>query len=324
MNKTLTILGSFLLLIIISCNDDKKTFKRKNYLKEFSKTKNQTFQLDSVDLIVGKKGTKIYFNISNFNVSKYDTITAKLKEFYTFDELVYNDIHTITDKNELLESSGVIYIAFFKGDKKIALKKGHSVKIEFPEQKLKNNNIYIGQRDAIQGFLWKEEKQKDTIIRINKGTQRNPLIIELEMRKDSIKNYDDIITSTNNNIIALDNFSDSIAFSSKLGWINIDRIITEDYQISFELKSSMKKINEFSCYFIYENLNSFINDYRPKDSLQFKDIKIKGQTFLVILGNDGEDFFLEKINLNELNTRSKIQLNLKKTSKKEFTELLIN
>jgi len=314
------VVGIIFLIIVASCNNEKEIYNPKNHLEKFSKSKIQIFDLNTLQSrkIVGDLGTIIYYNRNDFNVSENDTIKLKLRELYSFEELIINNLQTVTNKNELLESSGVIKVNFFVGDKEIYLKKGHSLTIEFPENKLKDNALYIRKKDTINVFSWVLEEQTDTVISVNKGTKYAPIKVEVKISKDSINKY-------NTYDIQLDTIQEkfrNIAFFSNLNWINIDKIVQEDYRISFQLNSNIKNLNNYSIYIVYDNLNSFLSEHRSPNDLNFENIKIKNKTYLVVLANNKEDFYSDKVLLNNLINNKEIELDLKRTTEDNFVQLL--
>lgn len=114
--KNLTILICILLIfgLFTNCEREKQEFQPTNHLQKFSQVESQIFELDNTSwqLVRGKLGTEIYFVRDNFEIEENHKITLELKEFYDSEELLYNNINTITNKNELLESNGVIFIDF--------------------------------------------------------------------------------------------------------------------------------------------------------------------------------------------------------------------
>ncbi len=140
MKNLLTIsIISLILAFSISCKDDKKVeLKPENYLQELNEVELQIFELDTISFskIEGKNGTEIWFKREAFEVNDNQKITVQLKEFYDFKELIFNNINTITNKGELLESSGVIYLDFLADGKSLKLKENNRIGVKFPENRL--------------------------------------------------------------------------------------------------------------------------------------------------------------------------------------------
>ncbi|CAM1363554.1 conserved protein of unknown function [Tenacibaculum soleae] len=318
-----------LLFILKSCKRDKIELNPKNHLSEFIKTKVQKFDLDTLEFfeIKGENGTKIKFERRDFELSKNEKVTAKLIEIYDFNEILYNNINTITENGELLESSGVINIEFETKGKKLSLKDNSTLVIEFPKDILNKNKLFTAKLDNHNQFEWIEEKQKDTLFSITIG---GGLWHTKTISKDSISHYKEInLKATGFETIqeawptynAIDKLN-SIGIFKNLGWINVDRIIEPDSYKTFELISNNQKVKNLSIYFVYENLNSFICDYRTIDSLKFNNLPIKNITTLSVIGEYENDLFVDNIILNEIKNKTKVKLNLQKKSKEEIKNIL--
>ena len=123
--KKIIVIITIGILFFQSCTEDKVS--KNKIFNPFQENENaresQFFNLDTVQLkeITGKYGTKIYFDRNSFNVKGTDKITLELRELYSIQDLIKNNIRTITSKNELLESSGVIYLNFKRNGENIDL-----------------------------------------------------------------------------------------------------------------------------------------------------------------------------------------------------------
>jgi hypothetical protein len=116
------------------------------------------FILKNDTLISGKEGSKIWIPRDLFENYSNGKITFELKEFYSKEDMIVNGLSTVTDKDELLESSGMFYINFKEDDKQLKIKKGKSYKVEIPNKPLAKSNIYYNDNDSI--FRWELEKSK--------------------------------------------------------------------------------------------------------------------------------------------------------------------
>ena len=332
MKKTCLFIGIFISLL--SCNKTPIVLEPENHLKKFSKTKSQLFDIDTLSYfrIMGKYGTEIFFLREDFNVKDEEKITAELIEIYDFKELLLNNINTITSNDELLESSGVIYIDFKSDAKSIELKENTKLLIRFPEDKLLGNELYTAKPSGFDQFKWVEEKQVDTLFSINRG---GGLFQELIISKDSVDYYKSFNLRTsgfetfdelwNSEVILSDSlyvdYNVSFGIFKNLGWINIDKIVRPDDTLSFNLIES-ENIENLTIYIVYEGLNSFLSMYRTSDNLSFRDIPVKGKTELIILGNKNDKIYADKILLNEIEHNSGIKINLKVKSQEEIIQLI--
>lgn len=313
------------LLITIGCKKDENSiFIPKNYLQKFQTEKKQILDLDTISFkeIIGKNGTKFYYNREDFNISKGDEITLELIELYDFKEILYRNINTVTTKNELLETNGVLYISFKSKGKEIKLKENKKLLIYPPKGKLNNNDIFITKNDSINNIKWDITDQNYIKIVENRG---GGVSVETIIHKDSLPTYE----NRKKEIAKLVSESDKIkeffiVTNDDFGWINIDRIVNVDFKMNFNLINKENQFSGFNIYYSYKNLKSFISDARLKDDLNFDSIPISGKTWMTIIGEKNNILFYDKIELKKELNNSEIILKMKKTDEKELQKLLIN
>ena len=111
------------------------------------------FILKNDTVIKGKLGTEIFIPKDLFSNYTEGKVTLELKEFYSKEDMILNGLSTITDKDELLESSGMIYINFTEEGKQLEIQNGKLYEVNLPNKPLKNSNIYTNENDSI--FKWK-------------------------------------------------------------------------------------------------------------------------------------------------------------------------
>jgi len=143
---------------LLSCQKEKTSLpNEENSIAISSQLKTdklQTFEfvLKNDTLISGKEGTKIWITKDLFENYINRKITFELKEFYSKEDMILNGLSTVTNKDELLESSGMFYINFKEGDKQLKIKNGKSYKVETPNKPLADSNIYYNDNDSF--FRW--------------------------------------------------------------------------------------------------------------------------------------------------------------------------
>lgn len=309
------LLITFLSIILISCTYKTSNINPTEKLRELSNIKNQEFDLDTINSleIEGLKGTKIHFERDKFEIQDGEKVTLILKEFYDFKELLFNDINTITANNELLESSGVIYISFESNSKKLSLKENEYLKIEFPNSKLKGNKLFSAKLDSLSQFEWTEmtEAKVDTISSLFSRNVGGGII------------SDDIVIDTTGYSLGefykLNDDNNTI-FSKTFDWINIDKLVDIDENLSFKIELKNKDFAVLRSYVIYKNRNSFISNYHFKNELEFTKIPvILNQTNLVIIGYKNESFYCSKILLEN---KEKVSVELKEMDSNELEKLI--
>lgn len=151
-------------IAILSCQKEKTSLPiEENSIAISSQLKTNKLQtiefiLKNDTLISGKEGTKIWITKDLFENYTNGKITFELKEFYSKEDMILNGLSTVTNKDELLESSGMFYINFKEGDKQLRIKKGKSYDVTIPNKPLADSNIYYNDNDSI--FSWELEKSK--------------------------------------------------------------------------------------------------------------------------------------------------------------------
>ncbi len=151
-------------ITIFSCQKEKTPLPiEENSITISSKLKTdklQTFEfvLKNDTLISGKEGTKIWITKDLFENYTNGKITFELKEFYSKEDMILNGLSTVTNKDELLESSGMFYINFKEEGKQLKIKKGKSYDGTIPKKALTESNIYYNNNDSI--FRWELSKNK--------------------------------------------------------------------------------------------------------------------------------------------------------------------
>ena len=375
---------AFLLIAVffISCQEDKKVeteissiSKMQNITNLLKIDKLQTFEfiLKEDTLFVGKEGTKIFIPKDLFKNYTNGKITFELKEFYTKEDMILNGLSTITDQDELLESSGMFYINFKEEGKQLNIKDGKNYTVEIANKPLSNSNIYYNDNDSI--FKWKLSNEKmfteipDIIrnykFRIENGRGGYYKEVSIEnlakvKKQDSIELFrlmQENLRSTNSEIDFLApnyNENDDIIknksltesqkeeriknreefyntqnevynfASSKLGWINCDRLIFPD-KIADITISNLNKLetNNYTIYFVYKDIRSIIAyNYKSIESLKINNFKIKNSIKAIVCCNSKEKIYYD---IFYINTKSKtnFELNLKETTLENLkTELV--
>ena len=353
MKKSLLCLTGFLFLL--SCIEDEKpanttslkknieiknnTKSLQNPLASFNEVETQEFQLNLIkdSLIVGKKGTLIYFNRDNLDVGATNLLTFILEEYYDFKDLVARQISTQTKDGRLLETSGVIRIKVKSDDgSDIKLKKGKNIQVIFPDDRIVNNDIYYGERNKEGIVKWeKDTTLVDTTILDYQFVKTYGIdkYIRIKVPKDSLDYYLELNKSFSIADIAIDSQDTNSSYNpiidpakinlQQLKWINIDRLTEPDLLKNVTL-SNQKLTDYFSVYILYKELNSFLNYnfLEAKAEITLEKIPIKGKTQLLIVQLTSENEL--KSQLINLGEKNRYLMKLKKTSIEKLSELLKN
>lgn len=145
-------------LLLFSC--EKENSSNLEVIKSQLKTENlftTKFTLKNDTVIKGKLGTQIFIPKDLFSNYTNSQITLELKEYYSKEDMILNGLTTITNQDELLESSGMIYINFTESGKQLEIKNGKLYNVILPSKSLNKSNIYTNKSDSI--FRWELEKQ---------------------------------------------------------------------------------------------------------------------------------------------------------------------
>lgn len=151
-------------LTIFSCQKEKYSLPiEENSIAISSKLKTdklQTFEfvLKNNTLVSGKEGTKIWITKDLFENYTNGKITFELKEFYSKEDMILNGLSTVTNKDELLESSGMFYINFKEEGKQLKIRKGKSYNVTIPNKPLTESTIYYNNNDSV--FKWELSKNQ--------------------------------------------------------------------------------------------------------------------------------------------------------------------
>jgi len=294
-----------LLLLGWSCATDQIDTSFSEQLKKKSTVKNQVFDLglESSKVIIGEKGTKIYYERSDFDVAAGEKVVLTLKEFYTLEDLIYNQIQTLTTSKELLQSSGVLYISFNTESKKLELKEQAFLKVFIPENRLKGNKIFNGNMDDLGSIKWEELETPQPVTK-----EITKLVVERGVTR--LFNINDTIAYNKgdyffeNDSLAFNdyyNIEEKVVehlFIKQLQWINIDAYILEATKHSFNFTILNDNFDYVNVFFFFRDYQSFISENRNTDDLIFTEYPIvKGKTDVLIIGIRNKKIYAKKFTL---------------------------
>lgn len=364
-------------IVMLSCQKEKTSLPiEENSIAISSQLKTdklQTFEfiLKNDTLISGKEGTKIWIPRDLFENYSNGKITFELKEFYSKEDMILNGLSTVTDKDELLESSGMFYINFKEDDKQLKIKKGKSYKVETPNKPLADSNIYYNDNDSIfrwklsnnslyteisdivrnlnysQSGKWKYDnipdkfKKKVILDSLYIVKKRDSLQYLKILNEDNKKKVEALIEENSEWDTALEdqNLTDEekitrynfyqnqdqiYSFTSdKLGWINIDKVLTYDVMKEILFKNDNQNLKYFSINIIYPNNRSVLNYNLSQFSKYLLNVKIVGKIKIVIYANSGNKIMFDSINIDK-NSMDEFDINFKETTLDKLKQELIS
>ena len=213
-------------VLIFSCQKEKTSLPiEKNSITISSQLKTDKLQtiefiLKNDTLISGKEGTKIWITKDLFENYTNGKITFELKEFYSKEDMILNGLSTVTNKDELLESSGMFYINFKEEGKQLKIKRGKSYEVTIPNKPLEESNIYYNDNDSI--FKWELSNNK-------LYTEISDILKNLEYFKSGKHEYENIPDKFKKRVII-----DSLEIVKKRDSLKYLKIINEDKKKSIE------------------------------------------------------------------------------------------
>jgi hypothetical protein len=329
-------------IVLFSCQEEKSTEQLKKELELIaSKLKTDklqffNFKLKNDTIITGKEGTRIFITKDLFENYTNGKVTLELKEFYTKEDFILNGLSTITNKNELLESSGMFFINIKEDGKQLKIKKGKELRIESSNKILKNSTIYFNPSDSI--FKW--EKTNDNLYITVEDYYRNRAYgiqgYAKEIRLDSLEiykkereleeiYYDKIIEKENKEINKFYNLENQlVSFTSEnLGWINIDKVLNYEIEKEISFKNTNLDIKYLSFNLIYLDNKTFIADYLyPFDGFKNK-VKIFGKIKIVVYGTFEDKIYYDSFYIDK-NSKSEFEINFKETTLEKLKQELIS
>lgn len=316
-------------ILFFNCKTDKlEPFVSENHLESFQTEKPQFFDLDTLEYktIIGKHGTKIMYYRELFDTIYKGPIQLELIELYDFKEILYRNIPTITTKDELLETSGVLKIKFTSNGKELEIRRGKKLIVYPPKGRLKDNDIFLSKEDSLGNITWDITNQNFTFFDLHLGggiykqiiIPRDSLLSYEKRQKEAFKEakLDAEYHNTKNKGFF-------ILTSNNSKWINIDKLALIKDKINLRFNCENDNISGFNIYLIYEELEAFLVYNKPYSELDFKNLPVFGKTHLIFVGGDDNkrELYTCKVELNKLLHNKSLELKLKKTTKKQLKSL---
>lgn len=310
-----------------------------------------TFKLRNDTILVGEKGTGFIIEKQLFENYQGGDIVFEYKEFYTREEIIKNGLTTLSDKNEILQTSGMFYINFMENENKLIPKKGKFLKIQTQKEIKSNSQIFNINDD--QNFKWSISKEDEIYIYIidvvrnyqyglsdgEGGFFKNVKLKEIEQeRKNDLKKIEELKKISGRQMMIQnssyeDNETNQVYelsnqvfefYVSKFGWINIDEILKSAIDKEYDLKISKNKIDYLSVFVLYFDYNSNYNTiYTNLEEINKVSFLQIGKGKVVFVYKEDDKIFFDKFYFgnNNLETHS---LNLKETSLQQLKQEMIS
>lgn len=111
------------------------------------KIKEEVIEKDTI--LYGKSGSMVTIPPCAFEPYPIEEVKFEIKEVFTIQDMLDNNVITVDDNGNCLRSGGMLYIKAFYNGKRLELNKGCPINIKIP-----TDNIYAGMK------LYKEDSQK--------------------------------------------------------------------------------------------------------------------------------------------------------------------
>lgn len=248
--------------------------------------------------IIGKKGTKIiippdaFVFIDDTGKTVSSPVEIRFTEVYQVPGMLENNLATVDEAGNILESAGMLFLSAFSGEKELKLKSGKEILTGFPKRKgFINEGLFYGKNAQDSVTVWekdgtgdfnlqdailatyfngdttinlkvildeKEARRNDSIYQAQVGEENYRLIypgrdtIALESRYPQVLIEDE---SFSDRLDLTTNFDDYYYFQVKnLGWINCDRFV-DGLKTDLELNVGGFP-NNTHYYLVFEDISS--------------------------------------------------------------------
>lgn len=346
--------GIFIVFSLISCQKEKnmtevsKTvvdenqkikispldeLKQVNELLDKVKEPPQTFTVSSNknSLVKGKKGTIIHVNPAVLETEDGTsigmTIEVELLELTEKSDFVLQNAQTLSN-GRILVSGGAYYINMISDGKKLRIKKGRGIDVEFPKLSEDEMSLFLGERDSLNQINWvktnknfknrkfldlkeptKSPKKETPVIyteddeSMDSLFNKPKLVNKSEVSEKQYKEYlqrqaeyeerleqRKFLQSTYENV-SLTNF----------GWINCDRFYEDNSpKVNIELIVKNDSLSGVVSYAVFRDIKSILNAQYwkgMKTNLTFKEIPKNKEITIITLSKKGNTLYMDKTNV---------------------------
>ena len=307
-----------------------KNIKDSNALKLFDSLKTENFEehnfiFNKDTIIKTGKGNKIHLILNDFKIPKNRPITLNIEEYTKRLDLILNNIPTVTNENELLESKIVFKTTLFCEKKHVKLKDGKKIKITLNGNinEYKNYNLYEGSIDSIGRFSWKERDKLFTMFNFDLGAgiyyqRKIPLdsVNYYQKQSDSIKKIKPFNVNDEKSIaITMALFNNNV-------FINVDKLVKNISKKKIVLNCKNKdNYVDYILFVLYENINSFTTYHVNSNDLSIDNVLIQNNAKGIIVTYAKEKVLYDEFVINK-NTKTLIDVNLTEIGLDKFKELL--
>lgn len=353
-----------LVLFIISCQKE-DGLQMKEVIDSLKVDKKQIIEFELVNdtVLVGREGTKIFVQKNMFKNYNGGLVALELTEYFKIEEIILNSIETVTNDNQLLETSGVLYVNFKENGEQLVLKDNAKYRIEVPKNIKKKSAIYYNNNDSV--FKWELSDDKIyTDIPDRFKNYRYGLTVEKDgvggyfktVHIDSLANewikdslYIEVLKVGSRNQIDYLLHEDVLVYegnldtlikqlkasrnneeliyefnASRLGYINIDRILEFEKLELISIIESTKSYKDLHIYYIYKDNDSFYQEYWENTTTDFKrEVKIQGKIKVIVFATKNSKIYSDSFYVDS-KSKTTFTVDLKETTVEKLKKEMIN
>lgn len=312
-------------LFVISCQNV-DSLQMKEVIDSLKVGKKQIIEFELVNdtVLVGREGTKIFVQKNMFKNYNDGLVTLELIEYFDFDEIILNSIETVTNDNQLLETSGVLYVNFKENGEQLVLNDNAKYRIEVPKNIKKKSAIYYNNNDSV--FKW--ELSDDKIYTDIPDRFKN-FQYGLSVKEDGIGGYYktvnidsiDVVMQRDSLLVKefVENrnkkYNDSVEIyefnASRLGYINIDKILEFEKLELLKIVEPTKSFTEICISYIYKDSDSFYQDYWEDTSTDFtSEVKIFGKIKVFVVATKNNEIYSDSFYVDS-KSKTTFEVNMK-------------
>lgn len=308
-----------------------RNFKSDNDITDVLKVEKQQFiiQNNRDTTLICKHGTKVSIPKYAFNTTKRnDIVTVNIQEFLDKSQFIQGNLTTKEANGNMLESRGMIYIEASCESKRLALKEGQNIAIDFKDRKDNDSTELFYGNKVNNEVVW---QQNNAFINNKKIVWRNVNGIAIAVNGDHYYSKYPIIEVINYNTFSIPStnstgetsYSASPIISGRLGWINCDRFY----------KDSMPKTNlvinykgDFipCVYIVFNDINSIMSySAFQNNAMRFNNIPTEKNIKIIALyknANSKDILYAEKNAVTQLDKSEYIEF--KRISEEELYQKL--
>ncbi|MBT1706025.1 hypothetical protein [Chryseosolibacter indicus] len=309
--------------------------KRLKNLVTKNVTQRFTFKTTKQIVAKGSNGTVLTIDPKNLETEVGGEVMGKeigveLIELANRYDLITADAQTISN-GKLLVSGGAYWIRISSEGKDLKIKKGKSIKAEFPKLSDDEMKLFYGQRDSLEQMNWLETsvllRQRNNASSIARSEFS---VIEISLDDlDTIYYNVETTQTTEQESLENQNLRKKLYQAvelEQLGWINVDRFYEmtnkRDLQFAFNPQDS---VTSAIVYLVFEDLNSVLTTtyFVANDTVLnnvFRQIPSEGKVKLIGVTIKDKKIFASRT-LLDLRSRSDIVFELAETTEEGLIKL---